>query len=256
MDIAAYLTRINYNKPVKPDTGTLRGLQIAHMLSVPFENLDISLGRKIDLSEPALWDKLVVRKRGGFCYELNGLFAWLLREIGFRVTYLNARVYNREGKRGIDFDHLTLLVEIPGQSTRWLADVGFGDSFLRPLRFKFDEEQADGPRAYRLGNVGDGIDMWQRNEEAIWERQYFFDLIPRAFSADYEAACIYHQTSPNSSFTQKRVISLATPSGRKTLSGLNYILTTNGKREERVVTEAEYPSLLKEHFRVALDTAD
>ena len=90
------------------------------MLNVPFENLDIGLKRPIHLTEEALWNKIIVQKRGGFCYELNGLFAWLLKEIGFDVTYLNARVYNREGEPGIDFDHLALLVQIP-RSTRTLA---------------------------------------------------------------------------------------------------------------------------------------
>ena len=94
MDIPAYLVRIDYTKPVKPDVQTLSGLQLAHMLHVPFENLDIGLKRSIQLSEEALWNKIIIQKRGGFCYELNGLFARLLKEIGFDVTYLNARVYN------------------------------------------------------------------------------------------------------------------------------------------------------------------
>ncbi|HMB24424.1 MAG TPA: arylamine N-acetyltransferase, partial [Anaerolineales bacterium] len=110
MDIPLYLARIQYTQPLQPDAQTLRELHLAHMLNVPFENLDIGLKRPIRLSEAALWDKIIVQRRGGFCYELNGLFALLLKEIGFRVTYLNARVYNREGSLGIDFDHLTLLV--------------------------------------------------------------------------------------------------------------------------------------------------
>src|SRR5512138_694480 len=133
MDIPRYLTRIQYFRPIKPDVQTLQGLHLAHLLHVPFENLDIGLKRPIRLEEEALWNKIVVQGRGGFCYELNGLFGAFLREIGFDVTYLNARVYNREGKLGIPFDHLALLVQIPGQPGRWLADVGFGDSFLEPL---------------------------------------------------------------------------------------------------------------------------
>ena len=116
MDIQSYLARIQYFKPIKPDVQTLQGLHLAHMQNVPFENLDIGLKRPIHLTEEALWNKIIVQKRGGFCYELNGLFAWLLKQIGFDVTYLNARVYNREGKLGIDFDHLALLVEVPNES--------------------------------------------------------------------------------------------------------------------------------------------
>jgi len=147
MDTGTYLKRIEYTEPVKPDAQTLHGLQAAHMLHVPFENLDIRLKRPIRLDEQSLWNKIVTNKRGGFCYELNGLFAWLLKQIGFNVTYLNARVYDREGNLGIEFDHLTLLVQIPGRNERWLADVGFGDSFIIPLSFEGAGEQTQGLRA-------------------------------------------------------------------------------------------------------------
>jgi len=110
MDLISYLEHIHYTQPVKPDADTLRGLQRAHLQKVPFENLDIGLKRIIHINEPAIWNKVMVNGRGGFCYELNGLFAWLLKQVGFEVTYLNARVYNSEGNLGIDFDHLALLV--------------------------------------------------------------------------------------------------------------------------------------------------
>src|SRR5215510_66895 len=116
MDISSYLKRIGYSRPVNPDAETLRGLQVAHLLTVPFENLDIGLKRTIKIDDASLWDKLINQKRGGFCYELNGLCAWLLKQIGFNMTYLNARVFNSTGELGIDFDHLALLVKIPGQS--------------------------------------------------------------------------------------------------------------------------------------------
>src|ERR1051325_2718478 len=119
MDVQTYLERIEYFVPVKPDDQTLQGLHLAHMQNVAFGNLDIGLKRPIRLSEEALWNKIIVQKREGFCYGVNGLFAWLLRQIGFQVTYLNARVFNREGNLGIDFDHLALLVTLPDRkSTR------------------------------------------------------------------------------------------------------------------------------------------
>src|SRR5512140_824701 len=106
MDVAAYLARIDYSGPQRADLETLRSLQTAHLLSVPFENLDIvPLHRPLALDEPSLWDKIVERRRGGFCYELNGMFAWLLKQLGFHVTYLNTRVFSRAGELGIDFDH-------------------------------------------------------------------------------------------------------------------------------------------------------
>lgn len=248
MDIKTYLTRIQYLMPVKPDAQTLQGLHLSHMQNVPFENLDIGLKRPILLTEEALWNKIVVQKRGGFCYELNGLFAWLLKEIGFDVTYLNARVYNREGDLGIDFDHLALLVNIPNETTRWLADVGFGDSFNEPLNFEERDEQKQGLRSYRLEQTVDGYTTWQKNYDGSWERQYFFDLQPRKFPTDYESACSYHQTSPESSFTRGSIISKATPDGRVSLEDGRLILTKHGQRSSRSINTDEYQTLLKEYF--------
>src|SRR5215207_11196611 len=113
MDIQAYLRRIHYRGDLTPTATTLRELHRAHLLAVPFENLDIHLGRPIVLDQDALFDKIVTRRRGGFCYELNGLFALLLRELGFEVTLLAAGVARADGGFGPEFDHLTLLVESP-----------------------------------------------------------------------------------------------------------------------------------------------
>ncbi len=253
MNIPAYLNRLNYSATVKPDAETLHGLQFAHLLTIPFENLDIGLKRPIQLSENALWDKIILHRRGGFCYELNSLFAWLLKQIGFDVTYLNARVFNREGQLGIDFDHLALLVKIPQDPTRWLADVGFGDSFNEPLSFGAGDEQVQGLRSYRLEQTSEGYITWQKNYNGTWERQYFFDLQAHNFPADYELACHYHQTSPKSSFTRASIISRVTPDGRVSLENERLIVTTNGQRDELLVrNQEEYQALLKEHFGVVL----
>jgi len=253
MDIGAYLARLGLTGPVGPDLATLHSLQFAHMLTVPFENLDIGLGRPIQLGEEALWSKIVLDQRGGFCYELNGLFAWLLKQIGFEVTYLDGRVFNREGKLGIDFDHLALMVRIPGRPGRWLADAGFGDSFTEPLNLEERGEQTQGLRSYRLEQTTDGYVTWQRNYDGSWERQYFFDLLPREFPTDYEAACRYHQTSPLSSFTRGSIISRATPEGRVSLEEGRLIITRDGQREERpVASREEYSALLHQHFGVIL----
>lgn len=253
MNIDAYLKRINFSRSVSPDVQTLWGLHYAHMLHIPFENIDIGLKRPIRLDEESLWNKLIVWRRGGFCYELNGIFAKLLENIGFEVTNLNARVYNREGALGIDFDHLALFVRIPGQSGRWLADVGFGDSFHEPLYFDRPEIQEQGQRAYRLEQIQDGYATWQRNYDGSWGKQYFFDLQPHRFPEEYEAACLYHQTSPRSSFTRGSIISRATPDGRVTLEDGRLILTKNGlKTESAVPGRDEYNKLLKRYFEITL----
>jgi len=251
MNANRYLKRIRYTDSVKPDIETLHGLQLAHVMAVPFENLDIGLKRPIRIDERSIWEKLIVEKRGGFCYELNGLFAWLLKKIGFDVTYLNARVFDHAGNLGIDFDHLALLIQIPGESGRWLADVGFGDSFIEPLDLDNREAQVQGLRAYRLEQLPDGYVVWQKNYDGSWERHYFFDLRSHQFPEEYEPACLYHQTSPKSSFTRGSIISRATPNGRVSLEDGRLILTINGQRTERLlVSKDEYHALLKEHFEV------
>lgn len=253
MKIKAYLQRIHYDGLVKKDANSLYGLHLAHMLAVPFENLDIGLKRTIHISEQAIYEKIVLNKRGGFCYELNGLFAWLLKQIGFNVTYLNARVFKQTGELGIPFGHLTLLVQIPDQSERWLADVGFGDSFTEPLRFDEHDEQVQGIRAYRIEKIPDGYVMWQKNYDKKWERRYFFDLQPHHFPDEYKAGCHYHQTSPKSTFTQGSIISKAMPDGRISLEEGRLILTRNGQRTEQPVSSrAEYRRLLKKYFGVDL----
>jgi len=254
VDTTAYLTRIQYFKPIKPDAQTLHGLQLAHLRSVPFENLDIGLGRPILLDKEALWNKIVLNGRGGFCYEVNGLFAWLLKEIGYDVRYLNARDYHEEDETfGIDFDHLTLLVRVPNKPARWLVDVGWGDTFTKPLDIDNTEWQEQGLRAYRLEPFRDGYQLWQRGFGGEIERQYYFDLTAHQFPAEYEATCQYHQTSPQSIFTRKRVISRLTEDGRVTLDNNRFIITTNAKRTERLFeSEEEFHILLKEHFGFSL----
>jgi N-hydroxyarylamine O-acetyltransferase len=253
MDASLYLARIGIAVPIKPDAQTLRELHRAHMQSVPFENLDIARNRPIRLTQQALWQKIVVEGRGGFCYELNGLFAWLLQAVGYEVTFLNARVYKPQGGLGIDFDHLALLVSVPNAEGRWLVDVGFGDSFLEPLQLEERGEQVQGLRAYRLEETPAGYTTWQRGYDGRWERQYFFDLQPRAFPGDYESACLYHQTSPHSSFTRRQIISRATPQGRVSLEERRLILTEQGQRREYpVANRQEYVRYLQQYFDITL----
>jgi N-hydroxyarylamine O-acetyltransferase len=250
MDIKAYLQRINYKGPLALTAQTLRDLQVAHLQSVPFENLSIHSAEPIVLDDDSLFDKIVTRRRGGFCYELNGLFAALLRAIGFEVVKLSARVANAEGVLGPDFDHMTLMVTL---DERWLADVGFGDSFLEPLLLDERGEQVQGDRAYRID--GDGADrvLLQRIDNETWKTEYRFTLQPHQY-ADYAEMCLYHQTSPESHFTQGRICSRATAEGRVTLSQMRFITTVAGTdRNERVLTsEAEYAAALREHFGIVL----
>jgi len=249
LDVPAYLDRIAYNGPVAATAAVLRNLHRAHMLTVPFENLDIKLGRKIICNEDAIVRKIVEQRRGGFCYELNGAFAALLRELGFKVTLLSARVARQDGSNGPEFDHLTLRVDL---EEPWLADVGFGDSFLEPLRLKTDIEQPQGRRNFRLVEEEGSLHMEMAEPSADWKRQYSFTLLPRKLP-DFAGMCHYHQTSPQSSFTQKRICSQATPEGRITLTDGQLIITRNGKREESPLpSEEQWRVALKEYFEIVL----
>jgi N-hydroxyarylamine O-acetyltransferase len=249
MNLDAYCERIRYTGPRSPTLATLRGLHHAHLLAIPFENLDIHLGRPIVLDEDRLFDKIVTRQRGGFCYEQNGLFAAVLRAVGFDVTLLEARVSHGDGTFGIPFDHMTLCVAL---EERWLADVGFGDSFLEPLRLDDPGEQVQGREAFRVQHDGDQGLYSRRTPEGDWRAEYQFFLQPRQLD-DFAAGCYYHQTSPLTSFTQRRVCSVATPEGRITLSGLKLITTRDSQREERpLADEEEFRAALCEHFGITL----
>jgi N-hydroxyarylamine O-acetyltransferase len=237
--VEAYLERIGYPGPREPSLETLRALHLAHLYAVPFENLDIHGGRPIVLDRAALFDKIVTRRRGGFCYELNGLFAALLRELGFRVTLLSAEVAHETGGYSPEFDHLTLRVDL---EEPWLADVGFGDSFRVPQRLD------GGGSDYRVIQEG-GYRVLQRLD-AEWRPQYRFRLEPHLLE-DFAERCVYHQTSPKSHFTQNRICTLATPAGRITLSGMRLIVTEGAAKSERALEgEAECAAMLRQSFGV------
>ena len=248
MNIPQYLRRIQYDGSTSPSERTLSMLHIAHQRHVPFENLDIHLGRKIILDEELLFDKIVLSHRGGFCYELNGLFSELLRALGFTVTMLSARVVREGGGFGPEFDHLTLLVE---QEKRWLVDVGFGDSFQTPLLLDSRSEQSDGSARYRISAL-DGALLLERNSNDVWKAQYTFTLVPHSL-AEYSEMCEYHQTSPDSHFTKQRLCTLPTGDGRVTLSGESFITTLDGQKTEVPIrSEAEYVAILKKYFGIQL----
>ena len=249
IDVSAYLARIGYTGPTAPDPETLRAIHRAHLLSVPFENLDIPLKRRIVVDEGAFLRKIVDRRRGGFCYEMNGAFAALLRELGFRVTLLSARVPREDGSEGPEFDHLTLRVDL---EKPWLADVGFGDCFLEPLRLEVGAEQLQDGRSYRIADADGGLEVERTEPDGTWKTQYRFTLQPRRLE-DFAPMCHYHQTSPQSPFTRKRVCSMATPEGRITLSDMKLVVTRNGRKEERPLgSEEEIQTVLRETFGVVL----
>lgn len=252
MDLDAYLTRLGYPGSREPTLAVLRALQARHVQTVPFENLDIHLGRRIVLDETRLFDKIVNRRRGGYCYELNGLFAAALRQMGFDVNLVSAGVWDSdEGQFGPECDHLCLHVRLDGD---WLADVGFGDWAREPLDLAVRGPQAPGPgRLYQVLADGDGYIAREQADGGEWRNAYRFTLQPLRLY-DFTYGNHYMQTSPDTHFTQKRVCTLATPGGRLTLSDYRLIETEDGRRAERTLSgEDEWRSVLADRFGIRLD---
>lgn len=266
LNVNAYLERIAYHGSLAPTAATLRELQVAHLVAVPFENLSIHSGEPIVLADEALFKKIVARRRGGFCYECNGLFAALLRALGFAVTMLSAEVAHGAGGFSQPFDHMALMVKL---DRPWLADVGFGDSFLGPLRLDEASAQIQGRRAYRLQADGNYLILSRRDsQEGIdpgnddWQAQYRFTLQPYQYE-DFSSMCRYHQTSPESHFTQGRICSRATTDGGRisvsaaggtTLGDMRLTTTSGtGERHERVLqSSAEFADVLQKDFGIVI----
>jgi len=221
------------------------------LLSIPFENLDIHLGRPIILNKNSFYDKIIKHHRGGLCYELNGLFATLLDEFGFKVSMLSARVAMKSGGVSPEFDHMTLVVQLKHP---WLVDVGFGDSFAEPKRLDRSGPQVDHGRQYRFTRRNGAILLSRRPEKKrAWEPQYLFTLRQRKLK-DFIPRCRWQQTSPRSHFKKGRICTLLTSNGRITLTDTKFIVTQGGRKVERPVkNHEEWTALLRRHFGIDLN---
>ncbi|MEU6841474.1 arylamine N-acetyltransferase [Streptomyces sp. NPDC046716] len=245
----AYLHRIGAERPAAPTAEALRVLHRAHLRSVPFENLSVHLGEEVVLEPAALVAKVVDRRRGGFCYELNGAFAALLGALGFEVTVLQARVVGKDGLPGIPYDHMALRVRTADGGDR-LADVGFGAFCAEPLVYDERGEQRDPGGVFRIEDAPHG-DLLVLQDGAP---QYLLDQRPRELR-DFEAGSWYHRTSPASHFTQSLVCSRPTEDGRITLSGHTLTTTAAGQRAQRTLdTDGAVLAAYDQHFGIVLDT--
>jgi N-hydroxyarylamine O-acetyltransferase len=253
VDRQRYLQHIGFAGAARPDLVTLQQLHHRHMMSVPFENLSIIYQQGINLDESALFSKIVDRNRGGFCYELNKMFTLLLQDIGFNVQYISGEIRARDGHFYPPYDHLALLVELERQS--WLVDVGFGDSFLTPLKITTAEPQSQASGTFHLEREGDYYLLERRNGDRRSHAKtlYRFTVQPRALS-EFDGMCRYHSSSPESHFTQRLVCSRPTENGRVTLSDNKLILTEDHQRHETTLhSEQERREALWRHFAIDLD---
>ena len=220
LDRDAYLARIGYEGSLSPTLETLRALHFAHVSSIPFENLDIVLGRAISLDLDRLQDKLVRARRGGCCFEQNALFGAALESLGFKVLRLAARV--RYGAIEIR-PRLHMLLEIQFDAEPWLADVGFGcDGPLYPIRLHEAEPVQQGVRRFRVRTEGDQFVLESHESDGWLVDLYAFTREPQ-YPVDYEIGNYYTSTHPHSRFVRSLIVQKGTREARWSL--LNYELT-------------------------------
>ena len=245
-----YLHRINFPGLVSPTLSVLKELQKAHLLNVPFENLDIHNGTKIELNLNKIYSKIVEAKRGGFCYELNGLFYELLMSIGFDAKIVSARVYDKLKGFGEEFDHLVIVVTLDDK--KYLVDVGFGEFTFSPLFIEESITQNDERGKYKIELYDKSYYRVSCLIDKSWVPVYMFSLISRKLS-DFKNICSYHQSSTESHFTQKRICTLPTTIGRKTLSDNTLKIKANGKTKEiKLENEEEVSRVLLNYFGIKI----
>ncbi|MHA6671451.1 N-hydroxyarylamine O-acetyltransferase [Enterobacter mori] len=253
--LTAYFARIGWTQPTAVDIDTLRALHLHHNGAIPFENIDVVLPREIHLEDQNLVDKLVSARRGGYCFEQNGLFERVLREVGFTVRSVLGRVVLANPPQMPPRTHRLLLVELNGE--RWIADVGFGGQTLTaPIRLLANEEQETPHELYRLLSEGNDWVLQFRHHEH-WQSMYHFDLTTQYFS-DYVMGNFWSAHWPQSHFRHHLLMCLHLPDGGKlTLTNFNFTHWQNGHVEEQIHlpdAEALY-RLMQERFGLGVDDA-
>lgn len=248
----AYFARIGFDGTARADLPTLAAVQRAHRLAIAFENLDIPLGRGIDLAPDAVFDKLVTRRRGGYCFEQNALFLRVLRAIGFEARPLLGRVWLMTDETP-PRTHTLNLVRLDGAD--WTVDVGFGGSFTPPLPLVHDRpvETVDGAR-HRL--LQDSVHGWmlERDSGPGWARQYSFTL-EEVWPADLEIGNHWTSTRPGTRFTTLRIASRTLPDGYASLVDRTLTVSRMGEPDAREIADADaYRQALGDIFGLELST--
>ncbi len=250
LDSKKYLERIKISSVPTPDLDNLKKLHVNHLFNIPFENLDIHSKKKLILEPEHLQKKILDSKRGGYCYELNGLFYLLLKELGYNAKMISARVNNPKGGWGEEFDHMAIIVNLEEQ---WLADVGFGDSFIEPLKFELDTVQENINGYYKI--VKHDYEYFKLTKSADGKElagEYIFTLKERQLE-EFENMNDYQQTSPDSHFRKGKVCTIANEKGRVTLSNDKLTITEG---ENKIITEIkdekDFNEKLFEYFGIKL----
>jgi len=249
LPIEPYLARIGFTGPARLTLETLNALQSLHNESVPYENLDIINGVPLSLEVPAIYNKVVTRRRGGYCFELNGLFAWLLRRVGFEVTEHFAR-YLRDEPALPMRRHRVLLVKAEGET--YLCDVGIGACVPTfPLRFELYAEQPQRRDVYRLVPDEALGYVVEEKKHGVWQPLFSFTLERQFGAMDFLATSWYCESHPDSFFRRANMVSMRTPTGRKTLDGRTFkVFDGDNVTVTEAADERTFQLLLKEHFGI------
>jgi N-hydroxyarylamine O-acetyltransferase len=256
LDLDAYLDRTGYRGPLDPTADTLRGLHRRHVETIPFENLEIMLGRPVDLDLGSLQAKLVTHGRGGYCYEHNLLFAAVLERLGYAITGLSARVTMGTGKLR-PLTHMCIRAEADG--VPWLVDVGFGgDGLLEPIPMRPGQpvRQGTGAWEYALAEQGQGAWALRSLRPRGWLELYTFTLEAR-WPVDYLIFNWYTSTHPRSAFTQRPVVQKVGDSLRRSLIGEELTLFRPGwAGQTSTVAPADLPQVIAADFGIELTAHD
>lgn len=248
MHIDNYLARIGVESRSNPNYDTLALLQLSHICSVPFENIDVQLGRRLTTDIAEAYEKIVEHGRGGWCYEQNGLFGWALQELGFDVTRMAAGVMRHERGPEVDGNHLCLLVKFAETRQEYLVDVGFGGSMARPLLLRTCTE-VQAPYTVGVRQLENGY--WRFWEDAgSGQFSYDFRREP-ASEAQLEDRCRHLQTDPSSGFVLNLVAELREETAHKILRGRIFkVLSAGGTQETLIESPAQLLDILAGEFRL------
>lgn len=252
VQVQQYLKRIGLESSmIEPTFETLHTLHKQHLRSIPYENFDIIEQKPLNLSIDALFEKIVRNKRGGFCYELNILFASLLQSLGFGVEFLSANLWKDE-QWGPQYDHCILNVTCPeNQQKKWIADVGNARWFQEPMLLSDDSELEEYGYTYHFTKRNDVYFFTKKecnNEESVM--QYRFTNISHK-SSEFVEICRWKETASESWFTQNIIYSIATPAGRKILSDTQFTYITNGERKENIIGNfSDFSNVLFNQYQI------
>ena len=227
----------------------LFGLHKQHLLNIPFENLDIHYGTKIELDLEKIYQKIIIKKRGGFCYELNSLFNELLKAIGFDTFLISGRVYRANDTYGPEFDHMAIIVTL--ECKLYLVDVGFGKFILEPLNFVMDILQIDNFGTFVIERFDDDNFRVNILEGKTKIPEYIFNLNKRQL-ADFNDMCDHHQGSKDSHFTKNKVISIADINGRVTLTNETLKITKDDITNTIEFEKSEFEYFLDKYFDIKI----